>query len=105
MATIRLDYAAVSRLGMLLDDCSWFTKEHSWLDKLDGLIKTLTGGFHDPYGCCISKCFRADIVRFIQISMKAAMVKRHIEVKNIPVKQNPLIRDAVTYDFVRRRAQ
>ena len=100
VSAVRFDNATPVTFSMLLDDVARFLKSHSRLDDLDSFVKTLACCFDDVYRAGVCQRFWSDVVCFIQISVKATVVKSNIDVEDVAVQQYPVIRYAVAYYFI-----
>lgn len=88
---------------MLLNDVSKVSEENSGLRNLDCLVETLPCCFDNADRICICFCFIPNIVSLVQITMIALVVQCHVDVEYVAIKQDPLVRDAMTDDLVGRR--
>lgn len=100
VATIRLDHAAVPALSMLLDHRPWISEEHARLHKGDGLIQTLASSFRHPNRVGFGSSSITDVVGFVEISMKALVIQGDVDIDDIAIEQDALVRDAMTDDLV-----
>lgn len=104
VTTISTNDAAVLLLGVLLDDVAKLPYQHAWFDSLDSLLEALACRLNNSHIIRICLRFVADVICLVEISMVALMVDRNINVKDITVKQHPLVRNTVADDLVHRRA-
>ena len=100
MATVGLDNAAVSTLGVLLDHVSRVSKEHAWFDYFDCLVKTFSRRLNNTDRVCICSCLVADIIGFIKVAVEAFVIECDVEVEYVTIQQNSLIWYAMADDFV-----
>jgi hypothetical protein len=70
---------------MLFYHISIISEERPWLDQLDGLIQTLSGGFNHSHSVRVVLCLLTYIVCLVEITVIAAVVQGDINVENIPV--------------------
>lgn len=104
VATVRSDDAAVLCLGVLLDDVAELADQDTGLDSLDGLVKTLTRCLYHTHTVGVRLGLVADIVRLVEVGMVTLVVERNVDVEDVAIKQNSLIRNAVADDLVNRCA-
>lgn len=104
MSNIGLDDTATMARGMLLDHVARIPKQHSRFDNLDRLLETLPSCFHYPHRVCVRLGPFTNIIRFIQIAVEALVVDADVEVEDVAIKQNSLIRYSVADHFVGRCA-
>ena len=102
VAAIRLDNGATAGFGVFFDDGAWFADEHTGFHNFYGFSEAFTGGFDNANGIPVSEGFWADVVGFIEVTVEAAVVEGDIDVENIAVEEDAVIRNAMAYDFVRR---
>jgi len=100
MTTVSLDDGAIAALGVLLNHIPGISKEHARFDYADGIFKTFSCSLNHAHRVCIRSRFVSHVVGFVQVPMKAFVVQRHVEVEDVTVKENSLIRYAVTNDFI-----
>lgn len=87
VATVCSDHAAVLLLGHLLDDVSEFTDQNSGLDRLDGLVQTLSRRLNNTHVVRVGLGLVADIVRLVEIGMVPFMVDGNVDVEDITVEE------------------
>lgn len=104
MATVCLDHATVSRLGVLFDDVPGLSDEHARLCDFDGLVQTLARSLHYPDRVRVCQRLVANVVCLVQVTVEAAMVQCHVDVENIAIFEHSLVRNAVADYFIRRSA-
>jgi hypothetical protein len=104
MATISLDDAAATTLGMFLDHIPWISEEHARFHNLNRLLETFSSCLNYAHRVFICPCFLTHVICFIQIAMKAFMIKCDVEVQNIAFKKDSLIGYTVTDNLIGRRA-
>lgn len=104
VSAVGADYAAVTGLGMLLNDVAKLTEENTWLNGLDGKVQALSRALSDTDGVRISLGLITNVVSLVEISVVALVVKSNINVEDVTILQHSLIGDAVTDDLVRRCA-
>ena len=100
MATVRLDDTAVSTFGVLLDHIARIAEEHARFDNLNGLVETFPCCLNNTNRIRVCVCLVADIIRFIQIPVEAFMIECDVEIEDVTIQQNSLIRYAMADDFV-----
>lgn len=104
MADIGPDDAAAPRLGMSLNNVPKLAEQRARLDQLDSLLKAFASRLGDADRVRVSLGPVADVVSLIQIAMVAFMVQRDVEVDNITIKQDPLVRYPMANYLVNRGA-
>ena len=102
VATVCPDDAAVVLLGLLLDDVAELTYQNTRLDRLDGFVQTLARGLHDPHVLGVRLRLVTDIVCLVEIGVVALVVDGHVDVEDVAVDQEALVRNAVADDLVGR---
>lgn len=105
VAAPSLDNDKAPRGCVFLNDLSKFSNWYTWFDYLDGHVQGLPGRFNESNRVRISFGLVADVVSLVNIGMVSAMVQRNIEVKNVAIKKDSLIRDSVAYNLIRRCTQ
>ena len=65
VAAVRLDDAAVERLGVLLDHVARVAEQHAGFYDFDGLVETLARALGYAHGVGVGACGRADVVGFV----------------------------------------
>ena len=100
VAAVGFDDAAAFRLGVFLNHAPDFAYQHTRFYNFDGFLKTLAGGLDDTNRVAVGEGFGADVVCFIEVAMKAAVVECDVEVENVTVKEEALVGNAVADDFV-----
>ena len=98
--TIRFNDATVARLGVLLDDAARLAEQHSRFHELDGLVEAFAARLDDADGVWIGEGFGAYIVGFVEVAVEAAVIEGYVEVDDVAVLQDALVRDAVADGFV-----
>jgi hypothetical protein len=98
------DHAAIPALGVLLDDVAELAEQRARLHLLDGFLQTLSRSFHHPNRVGVSLGLVADIIRLVQVAVIPVMVQGNIQVDDITVEEDALVRDTVADDLVDRRA-
>lgn len=101
MSAVGLDDAAILRLCVLLDNVSRIAEEHAGLDQLDSLVQALSRCLDNANGVWICECLLADVVRFVEVAVEAAVVEGHVDVEDITILEDTLVGNAVTDDFIR----
>lgn len=104
MAHICPNHTAVAALGMLLDDVSKLAEQGSRLHLLDSQLQTLAGRLHNTDRVGIRLGPVADIVRLVEITVVAIMIQRHVQIDDVAVEEDALVRDAVANNLIYRRA-
>ena len=100
MATVCANDTTVLGLGVLLNDVAEFTDQGAGLDSLDSLVKTLTSAFDyaDVIGVGLGAV--TNVVGFVKIGMVTFVVQSDVDVEDVPIEQDSLIRNTVANDFV-----
>ena len=102
VTTVRLDSAAISALGMLLDNVAIIFVCGPWLDCLDCLCQTLSRCLNKSYRIRIRERLVADVICFVKITMVPAVVKGHVDVDDIAVLQYVVVGNTVADNFIDR---
>ena len=89
---------------MLFDNLAKLSNRHTWLDDLNRHVQGLSRRFNEFDRVRIRFGLIPDVVGLVQIGMVSAVVQRNIEVKNIAIEQDPLVRNAVAYYLIYRCA-
>lgn len=100
VAAVGSDDTAVSLLGVLLDNVSKLSDESTGLHSLNRLFQALSCRLDDTDGVGVRLSSVANVVCLVQIGMVAFVVEGNIDVENIAVEENTLIRNTVADDFV-----
>lgn len=93
------DDAQLSSLGKLLDNVSWLTEWHAWLDDGDGLVETLSRGLNQ-HDVLLGVCLWSDVVGLVDVAVVTFVVESNVNVDDITVLKWSLIWDTVADDFV-----
>ena len=104
VTAVSLDRAATSVLCMLLNDGAILSEQSAGLCDLDGLVETLASSLNDTDRLGVSQSLVTNIVRLVDVSVEAVVVKGHINVDDIAIFQDTLIGDTVTDALVHRCA-
>jgi len=104
VATVSSDNAAVVLLGMLLNNVTKFSDQSAGLNGLDRLIQALSCRLNHTNSIGVGLGFVSNVISLVQIGVVSFMVQGNIDVENITVKQNALVRNTVADDFVNGRA-
>ena len=102
VATVSSNDTAVVLLGVLLDNVTKFSDQGARLHSLDGLVQTLSRGFNHANSIGIGLGLVTNVVGLVQVGVVSLVIQGNIDVENIAVQQNTLIRDTVADDFVNR---
>ena len=100
MTAVRFDDRAAPRLGMLFDDVAEVFERHAGLHDRDCLIEALSRSLDELDEFLIRQCFVANVVGLVQIAMVAFVVQSDIEIEDISIQKNSLVRNAMAYDFI-----
>lgn len=100
MATVCLDRTTTFALCVLLNHISIVPEQCVGFRNCNGVVKTLSRCFHNTDGVRVSLSRVADVVRFVEISMEAAVIECYVYVHNVAIAENPLIRYTVADDLV-----
>ena len=100
VTTVRANDTAVLGLGVLLDNITEFTDQSARLNSLDSLIETLASAFNYANVIRVGLGAIANVVRLVKIGVVAVVVQGDVDVENVTVEQDSLIRNAVANDFV-----
>ena len=100
VAAVGADDAAVTGFGVLFNDVAWFAEGHAGFDVGYGLVKAFARCLDDTDSVWILKGFRSYVIRFVYVSMEAAVIQCHIQVHNVAIFELPLVGDAVADYFV-----
>lgn len=100
MTTVGLDDTAVSTLGVLLDHVSRISEQHAGFDDLNGLEEAFTRCFNDSHRLGVGSCLVAHIICLIQVAMEAFVVQGDVEIEDIAIQEDSLIRYAVAYHLI-----
>lgn len=95
VATVRLDGAAVSALGQLLDDGAVVLEGSAGLGNGNGRVQAVAGGLDNADGVGVCQGFLADIVRLVNVAVEASVVEGDVDVDNVAVLQDALIGNTV----------
>ena len=104
MSTVCLDNTELLRFGVFLDDIPKVADFDAWFDVLDGLCQTLPCGLDQTNSVRVGFGVLSDVICLVQITVVAFVEERDINIEDITVLENPLVRNAVADDLVRRGA-
>jgi hypothetical protein len=104
VATVSSDNAAVVLLGMLLNNVTKFSDQSAGLNGLDRLIQALSCRLNHTNSIGVGLGLVSNVISLVQIGVVSFMVQGNIDVENIAIKQNALVRNTVADDFVNGRA-
>lgn len=91
------------RRGVFLDDLAELANGDPWFDDLNSHVQGLARRFHEPNRVGIRFGLVANIVGLVQVGMVSTVVQRNVEVEDVAIQKNSLIRNAVAYNLIRRR--
>lgn len=100
MTHIRLHNTTIPTLCQLLNYSAVILERGSGFSDRDGSVETVSCGFDDAHGVGVCKGFVADVVRFVDVAMEAAVVEGYVYVYDVAVFEDALVRDAVADAFV-----
>ena len=100
MAAVRLDNAQVLCFGMFFDDIAEVLDGDAGFDMSDCLFETLPRRFNEPDIVRVGAGFVPYVVRLVEIAVIAFMEEGYVEVEDVAVLEDSLVRNAVAYDFV-----
>jgi len=100
VAAVRFNYATAFRFCVFFNNASRFAEEHTGFDDFDGFIEAFSGCFDDADGITVCKSFLSDIVGFVEVAVEATMVEADVEIDDVAVEEDTLIRNAMTDNFV-----
>lgn len=100
VSDIRLHNIALLALRMLVNCVTEVPKRHTRLHHSDSLVETLSRGLDHAHGIRVVSSFLADVISFVEVSVKAFVVERYVDVKNVAVDELALVGNAVADDFV-----
>lgn len=100
VATVGSNNTAVVLLGVLLDNVAKLSDQCTRLDSLDGLIQALSRCLNHANGIRVSLGLVTNVVSLVQVGVISLVIQRNIDVEDIAVEENTLIRNAVADDFV-----
>lgn len=101
---IRPDSAAVPGLGVLFDDVAKLPDRGTRLYGLDREVEALPRRLNHPNSIGVRLRLIADVVGLVQVTVVTFVVEGDVEVEDIAVEEDPLIRDTVADNLVRRGA-
>jgi hypothetical protein len=104
MATVRPDHAAVLLLGMLLNHIAKIAYQRARLHHLDSFIQTLARRLYDADSVRIRFGTIANVIGLVEVAVETLMVQGNIQIDDIAIQQNALVRNSVANDLVRRSA-
>ena len=104
MTAIRLDDRAAAGLGVFLYDVTEVFEGDAGFDDCDCLVETFPSCLDKLHKLLVGERLVADIVGFIEVAMVAFMVESDVQVEDVAVEQDSLIRNAMANHFVWRRA-
>lgn len=102
VAAPSLDDDQTPRGCVLFDDLAKLPNRHTRFDDLNGHVQGLPRRFDESDRVRIRFGLVANVVGFVQVGMISAVVQRNIEVENVAIKKNSLIRNAVAYNLIGR---
>jgi hypothetical protein len=85
---------------MCFDNVPKITDGSAGLDKSDGQVQGLTGRLNQPYRFWVSGGPWTDIVGLVKICVVTFVVDGNVEVQNVTVQENTLIRDTVANHLI-----
>ena len=85
MPAVGLDDATSLNFGMAFDNLANIPEEHSRLDDLDCTFETFPGGFRNANRVYVCSCSIPDVVGLVEITMKPAMIERHVDIDDISI--------------------
>lgn len=85
---------------MLLDGVTVFAEECAGLDHLDSFVQTFSRCFRYAYRVWVCQRLVTNVVCLIQVAVKTVMEQGYVDVEDVAILENPLIRDTVTDDFI-----
>lgn len=100
MTAVCFDDGTPSRFGVLFDDVAEVFEGDAGFDHGNCLVEAFSGCLDELHELLIGERFVADVVSFVEITVIAFMVESYVEVEDVTIQQNSLIRNAVTDDFV-----
>lgn len=103
VANVGLDDAASLDLSVLFDHVAEFPDGCARFHKSDGLAQAFARSFGDADRIRVGPR-GADIIRLVQIAMEALVVDSHVDIQDVAIDQDTAVRDAVTDNFIGRRA-
>jgi hypothetical protein len=98
------DHIAAPRLCVILDHVAELAKESTWSDESDSLIEAFSCRLDNAHGIGVVPC-PADVVCLVEIAVIALVVQRYIEVDDVAVEKDALIRDTMADNLVHGRAE
>lgn len=100
MSTVCPNDTAVLALRMLLDNVAIVAKQSARLDHFDGLSQAFSGGLCDAHSIGVGQCLVTNVVCLVEIAVEAAVEEGYVNVEDVAVFEDSLVRDAVADDFV-----
>jgi hypothetical protein len=89
---------------MLFNDVAYIAKQHARFDDCNRKVQALPRCFHDTNRVWVRLCLVANVVRFVEIAVVAAIVDADVDVEDIAIKEDALVGYAVANDLVGRGA-
>ena len=102
MATVSLDDTAVVAFGMAFDDVPRLFESHARLDICYCFVQAFSGRFNNSDSAWVCQCFLPHVICLVEVSMEATVVKADVEVENVTIEEDPLVRYAMADDFIGR---
>lgn len=94
------DYIAASGPGMLLNNLAKLAYRSPRLYQFDSLVQALPCGFNHPNRVWAGFGSIANIVSLVEVGMVATVIERDVEVEDIAIEKDSLVRYPVTNDLV-----
>lgn len=104
MSTVRLHGAAVFALRVLLNHSTIILESRAGLRNLNRFVKAFSGCLDYAHRVRIGERLVANIIGFVDVSVISTVVESNVDIDNVTILEDALVRDAVADTLVHRRA-